>query len=145
MELTASRITHRYADLLVLENVDLAVREGEVLAVIGPSGCGKSTLLGILGGLVEPTSGQVRVAGPKPPGCLNAFTYVFQDFSLLPWRSVEENVSLALEHHNLPVDERRARITDVLGRMNFWISARPCRSSFQAACASGSELRARWS
>jgi NitT/TauT family transport system ATP-binding protein len=118
LELATSQLTHRYGDLLVLENVDLSVREGEVLAVIGPSGCGKSTLLGILGGLVEASSGEVRVSGRKPDGCLNAFTYVFQDFGLLPWRSVEENVSLALEHHRLSGAEREARITDSLRRMN---------------------------
>jgi len=118
LELTTSRLTHHYAELLVLEDVNLFVREGEVLAVIGPSGCGKSTLLGILGGLIEPSQGEVRVIGAKPPGCLNAFTYIFQDFSLLPWRSVEENVSLPLEHHNLTDAEREQRITDTLGRMS---------------------------
>ncbi len=118
LELTTTRLTHRYADLLVLEDVNLLVREGEVLAVIGPSGCGKSTLLGILGGLIEPSEGEVRVLGSKPSGCLNAFTYIFQDFSLLPWRSVEQNVSLPLEHHDLTDAEREERIADTLGRMN---------------------------
>ncbi len=118
MELHARSLSHRYAGLIALDKVDLFVREGEILAVIGPSGCGKSTLLSILGGLVEPSAGEVRVLGDKPPGCLNAFTYVFQDFSLLPWRTVEQNIAFALEHHRLTSGERRRRVDEALARMN---------------------------
>ena len=117
MELFARNVGHAYAGLRALDGIDLHVAEGEVLAVIGPSGCGKSTLLGILGGLLDPTEGEVLAVGQKPPGCLNEFTYVFQDFSLLPWRNVEANVALPLEHHALGRPERAARVTDALRRM----------------------------
>ena len=56
--------------------------------LVGPSGCGKSTLLGIMGGMLAPDAGEVRCEARSPPDCLNPLTYVFQDFSLLPWRSV---------------------------------------------------------
>lgn len=114
MELRAEGIGHRYGALDVLDGIDLSVREGEVLAVIGPSGCGKSTLLGILGGLIRPTAGRAAIVGDARQGCLNALTYVFQDFALLPWRSVAGNVGLALEHHPLSGAERRRRIADAL-------------------------------
>ncbi len=114
MRLLARAVGHRYGALDVLEDIDLEVREGETLALIGPSGCGKSTLLGILGGMIRPSAGTVEMQGTAPAGCLNPLTYVFQDFALLPWRSVAGNVSLALEHHGMPADQRRERIAAVL-------------------------------
>jgi NitT/TauT family transport system ATP-binding protein len=116
LELIVENVGHRYGDVAALERIDLSVREGEILAVIGPSGCGKSTLLGIMGGILQPSEGRVLVKGEPPPGSLNPFTYIFQDFALLPWRTVEGNVALALEHHALSTQERAARVEDVLAR-----------------------------
>jgi NitT/TauT family transport system ATP-binding protein len=112
--LTLSGIGHRYRDLAVLEGIDLAIPPGEVTVLLGPSGCGKSTLLGIAGGLIEPAAGTVLASGEVAADCLNALTYVFQDFSLLPWRDVAGNVSLVLEDHKLSRSERQARIDAVL-------------------------------
>ncbi len=114
MQLEAQGIAHRYGDLAVLDDVSFTVRAGETFALIGPSGCGKSTLLGILGGMLRPSAGTVAASGAPPSGCLNPFTYVFQDFALLPWRSVAGNVALALEHHRMRGAERDARIAEVL-------------------------------
>jgi len=116
LELEVVGVSHSYDDLHALDGIDLTVREGEILALIGPSGCGKSTLLAIMGGMLRPSAGRVLVHGAPPPDCLNPFTYIFQDFALLPWRTVRGNVSLALEHHRLTADERAARIADVLAR-----------------------------
>jgi NitT/TauT family transport system ATP-binding protein len=116
LELVVEKVGHRYGDVVALEEIDLAVREGEILALIGPSGCGKSTLLGIMGGILQPSAGRVLVKGEAPPDCLNPFTFIFQDFALLPWRTVEDNVALALEHHGLDAQERNARVEGVLDR-----------------------------
>ncbi|MFM7347452.1 MAG: ABC transporter ATP-binding protein [Tagaea sp.] len=116
MELRCEGISHRYGDVSALEGVDLAVREGECLALIGPSGCGKSTLLGIMGGILAPSAGRVLATGAAPEGCLNLVTYIFQDFALLPWRTVEANIGLPLEHHALDAKDRAARIDDALAR-----------------------------
>ncbi len=113
VRLRAEGIGHRFGALEVLADIDLDIRPGEVTVLLGPSGCGKSTLLAILGGLLQPERGRVAMEGAPPPGCLNPLTYVFQDFSLLPWRRVAANVSLVLEGR-LPSPEREARIAEVL-------------------------------
>jgi NitT/TauT family transport system ATP-binding protein len=117
MELSARGIDHSYGALSVLDGIDLAVSDGEIVALIGPSGCGKSTLLGILGGLIAPARGAVTLAGTPPRDCLNPLTFIFQDFALLPWRTVAGNVELPLEHHPLAAAERRQRVDDALARL----------------------------
>jgi NitT/TauT family transport system ATP-binding protein len=117
MELVAEGIVHAYGNLPVLQDVDLRVGPGEIVAVIGPSGCGKSTLLGILGGLIAPARGRVYALGEPPRDSLNPFTFVFQDFALLPWRTVEGNVALPLEHHGLGAAERARRVAAALERL----------------------------
>ena len=114
MRLEVRQVGHRFDDLTVLEGIELSVEAGEVLALIGPSGCGKSTLLSILGGLLRPSSGEVLREGELPEGCLVPMTYVFQDFALLPWRSVAGNVRLVLEDQPLAPAERDKRVAEVL-------------------------------
>src|SRR3982074_1301222 len=97
-ELVVSGLSHRYGTLSVLEDTSFGLPQGGIVGVVGPWGCGKSTLLGIAGGLLQPTAGTVSVVGAMPQS-LNPFTYIFQDFALLPWRSVAANVRLPLQHH----------------------------------------------
>ncbi|MBV8426399.1 MAG: ATP-binding cassette domain-containing protein, partial [Hyphomicrobiales bacterium] len=108
------RVTHQFGPNLVLDDVTLEIAPGEVLALVGPSGCGKSTLLNILGGLLLPTKGGVLIHGEPRPDCLNALTYVFQDFALLPWRTVAGNISLVLEDKLRDEKARRERISEML-------------------------------
>ena len=89
MDLIADHISHRFGALDVLDDVSFTVRSGEVVAIVGPSGCGKSTLLSILGGLLQPSRGQAELRGAPPVNSLNPLTFVFQDFALLPWCTVE--------------------------------------------------------
>ncbi|MEM8686024.1 MAG: ABC transporter ATP-binding protein [Pseudomonadota bacterium] len=116
MDLVLKNVSHRYGDLAVLKDVDLTVPEGKIVCLVGPSGCGKSTLLRLMGGLEQPFSGDVSQVGDAPAGCLNPLTYVFQDFALLPWRTVEGNISLVLEDHYLGEGAAREIISDVLAR-----------------------------
>src|SRR3954452_11779176 len=101
MPLHVEGVSHNYGPVAALDAVSLDIADGETVALIGPSGCGKSTLLGILGGLLQPSSGRVTLSGAPPANSLTPFTYSFQDFALLPWRSVADNVGLALEHRDL--------------------------------------------
>jgi NitT/TauT family transport system ATP-binding protein len=116
MDLIADHISHRFGALDVLDSVSFAVRSGEVVAIVGPSGCGKSTLLSILGGLLRPSSGTAELRGAPPAGSLNPLTFVFQDFALLPWCTVEANVEFPLLHIGVAVAERRALVDDALRR-----------------------------
>jgi NitT/TauT family transport system ATP-binding protein len=116
MDLIADHISHRFGALEVLDRVSFEVASGEVVAIVGPSGCGKSTLLSILGGLLQPSAGSAEWRGAPPAGSLNPLTFVFQDFALLPWCSVEENVEFPLLHAGLNAAERRTVVGDALRR-----------------------------
>jgi len=113
VRLTVQGVGHSYGSLPVLDGINLVAEPGRVLVLVGPSGCGKSTLLGIIAGLLLPDRGAVLMEGTVADDCLNPLTPVFQDFSLLPWRSVAGNVSLVLEGR-LPRPERDARVAEVL-------------------------------
>lgn len=116
MDLKLKNITHRYGTVEVLRDISLDIPQGQIVCLVGPSGCGKSTLLRFLGGLERPDSGEVLQIGQPPKDCLNPLTYVFQHFALLPWRTVESNIKLVLEDHNLKRDEMEAIVADVLER-----------------------------
>ncbi len=116
MNLHLENISHSYGDVEVLCNVDLEINHREIVCIVGPSGCGKSTLLRFIGGLEQPLSGRVVQIGSPPADSLNPLTYIFQDFALLPWRTVKGNVSLVLEDHNIQGKDAERIIDDVLAR-----------------------------
>jgi NitT/TauT family transport system ATP-binding protein len=116
MDLIADHISHSFGALDVLKDVSFTVGAGEVVAIVGPSGCGKSTLLSILGGLLQPSTGAAEWRGAPPPESLNPLTFVFQDFALLPWCTVEQNVEFPLLHTGLALSARKAIVDDALRR-----------------------------
>jgi NitT/TauT family transport system ATP-binding protein len=96
-------------DFLVLDNVDLAVGEGEIVGLLGRSGSGKSTLLRLIAGLAAPSAGTVQFQGAPLAGPARGIAMVFQSFAIFPWLTVFENVALGLEAQRLPRDEIRRR------------------------------------
>ncbi|MFP3384923.1 MULTISPECIES: ABC transporter ATP-binding protein [Tritonibacter] len=116
MDIRLDGISHAYGETEVLRDISLDVASGQIVCLVGPSGCGKSTLLRFLGGLERPSAGRVLQLGTPPEGCLNPLTYVFQDFALLPWRSVRGNISLVLEDHGIRGAKADEIIADVLAR-----------------------------
>src|SRR5260370_6937641 len=99
-----------------LQDINLEIRSGAFVALIGPSGCGKSTLWRLLGDLLAPTSGSIRVNGRSPREARLAREYgiVFQQPVLYGWRTVMQNVQLPLEVMRVPADQRRQRATALL-------------------------------
>jgi NitT/TauT family transport system ATP-binding protein len=103
----------------ILKDINFTVQRGEFACVIGASGCGKTTLLRLLAGLVQPTSGTVRLGDKPVTAPSREVAVVFQDYSraLLPWRTATGNVSLALEAMGVPAAARAARIAPLLGKV----------------------------
>ena len=98
-----------------LRDLNLEIGRGQFVSIVGPSGCGKSTFLRLVAGLDQPTSGELRVEGHDPLG----LAFVFQDATLLPWRSVAHNITLPLELRREAADERVAQTLELVGLTDF--------------------------
>lgn len=96
-------------DLLVLHNIDINLYDGEIVALVGKSGSGKSTLLRMIAGLANPSSGEIYYRNQQIRQPIPNISMVFQNFALLPWLTVLENVELGLEAQGVPHDIRRKR------------------------------------
>jgi NitT/TauT family transport system ATP-binding protein len=108
---TYGRTIHALAD------IGFDIPRGQFVSIVGPSGCGKSTLLRLVAGLVTPTAGVLSVAETSPSRARRTATrlsFVFQDATLLPWRSVRENVQLPLELNHTPHEQREKRVAGAL-------------------------------
>ena len=121
LKLILEDVSHSWGELKVLDKISLTAGPGEVTVLVGPSGCGKSTLLNAMGGLLRPTAGTIRTEGNLADDCLNPLTYVFQDFALLPWRRVRDNISLVLEKHltKLEIERRTDEVLTLTGLADF--------------------------
>ncbi len=127
-----------HADLIVLDDVNLTIKNGEIVALLGRSGSGKSTLLRIVAGLLSPTAGNVFWRGAALNGPAPGIAMVFQSFALFPWLTVQENVELGLEAQGVSRGERekeaRRRSTSLAWVVTRARIPRSCR----AGCASAS-------
>ena len=117
--LRVERVAIRYDGREVLSPTSFEVARGEFVCIVGPSGCGKTTLLRAASGLVAPSAGEVRRHGLPMSGPSREVAFVFQDYgrALLPWRTVEGNVSLALEAAGVPAGLRAPRIAEALAKV----------------------------
>ena len=107
-------LTKKFGDLLVLDNLNFEVDEGEFLCIVGPTGCGKTTFLNSLTRLYEPTAGDILVNGiPVDPKKQN-ISYIFQEYSSFPWQTVEQNIRFGLEIKKVPKEEADANVEEML-------------------------------
>jgi len=111
-----------FGEVEAVQGASFEVRSGEFVVLIGPSGCGKSTLLNMVSGLMEPTSGLIRYDGSPVDRVNTRVGYMTQTESLLPWRSVHDNIAVPLQIRGTPRGTRREaieRIIDVVGLTGF--------------------------
>ena len=129
--------TRAGAPFLALRDVDLNIENGEFITIVGPSGCGKSTMLMLIAALLKPTRGAVRLNGKQvsAPGPDRAL--VFQDFALLPWRTVLKNVELGLELKGVPASQR----AEIARRYIAMVGLRAFENSFPHQLSGGMRQR----
>ena len=138
-------VAKRFANgTLALEGLDLAVRPGEFVSVLGPSGCGKSTALRLIAGLSEPSRGEIiwdaagrngRDRAQAPRG--RDIGYVFQEPTLMPWSTVEKNVSLPLRLRRTAASEAAPRVAAALER----VGLAPFRHAYPRELSGGMKMR----
>jgi NitT/TauT family transport system ATP-binding protein len=117
VEAIEKRYVSRGREILALDAVHLAVATGEFVAFVGPSGCGKSTLLNMMAGIFPPTAGRIVHAGRVIDGINQHVGYMTQADSVLPWRTVAENVDLPLRFRGVAGNERRTRAAAMISRV----------------------------
>lgn len=119
-KLVVEGLVHHYPDeytgedVHALEDINLEVNDGELVAIVGPSGCGKSTLLNILAGLLPYRQGIATVDGVKIEGPGPDRGVVFQEHAILPWRTVARNIGHGLEIRGVPVKQRQKQVTEFI-------------------------------
>ncbi len=102
------------AAIPILQNIDLAIGRGEFVSLIGPSGCGKSTMLKLVAGLTPAGAGKLSIDGMTPANAREIVSFIFQDATLLPWRTVAENVGLRLELERTARFRREEKVASLL-------------------------------
>ena len=114
-EIALEGVTKRFRNAAVaVEGISLTVNRGEFVTFLGPSGCGKSTLLKLVSGLSPVSEGTVRVNGMTPENARDLVSFIFQDATLLPWRTVEHNVGLGMELEHAARPARKERVAQML-------------------------------
>lgn len=107
-------LTKQFGDLLVLDDVSFEVMEGDFVCIVGPTGCGKTTFLNTITKLYAPTSGEILVDGQPVDLKRNNISYIFQEMSTMPWRTVEQNIAYCLEIRGGTKTEIKKLVTEVI-------------------------------
>jgi ABC-type nitrate/sulfonate/bicarbonate transport system ATPase subunit len=108
-------LTKRFGDLLVLDEISFNVGEGEFLSIVGPTGCGKTTFLNTLSKLIPSTAGDIFIDGEIADPKKHHLSFVFQEPTCLPWRTVRENVAYGMEVKHVPKVEMEKKLDQIMG------------------------------
>lgn len=122
IKVSVKNMTKKFGDLLVLDDVSFDVRKGEFLCVVGPTGCGKTTFLNCITKLYEPTSGEILIDGEPVNLRKHNVSYIFQEYSTMPWLNVEENIAFGLNIKHRQESEVKQAVDEAIemvGLQNF--------------------------
>ncbi len=114
VKIDVRNLTKRFGDLLVLDRISFQVAHGEFLAIVGPTGCGKTTFLNCLSKLIPTTDGDIYIDGRVADPRVHNISFVFQEPTCLPWRTVRENVAYGMELKRFPAAKIRERVDTML-------------------------------
>ncbi|HZK69915.1 MAG TPA: ATP-binding cassette domain-containing protein, partial [Clostridia bacterium] len=103
-----------YGEEMALDNISLNINKNTTCAVIGASGCGKTTLLYTLAGIIKPTSGKIVIGGEELKGIRKNTSLILQDYGLLPWKNVWENIAFPLKSRGIKKDEMNVKVSSIL-------------------------------
>ena len=114
IKIQVNNLTKRFGDLTVLDGINFNIKEGELLAIVGPTGCGKTTFLNCLSKLMPASEGEILIDGEEANPKKHNISYVFQEPTCLPWRTVRENVAYGMEVKGVGKQEREERATKIM-------------------------------
>lgn len=123
-KILVNRLTKRFGELLVLDDISFTVGDGEFLAIVGPTGCGKTTFLNCLSRLIPPTEGAIFIDGELADPKRHNISFVFQEPTPMPWRTVEQNVAFGMEIKGFPRDKMQQRLKYIMALVGLSDTAR---------------------
>lgn len=112
--IVVENLTKAFGELVVLQDVNFTVRQGEFLSIVGPTGCGKTTFMNTLAKLTPATSGHIRIRGEEADPRKHNIAYVFQEPTSLPWLTVRDNVAYGMKVKKVPPAELNRRLDEIL-------------------------------
>ena len=114
VKVKVQNLTKKFGDLLVLDDISFEVAKGEFLCIVGPTGCGKTTFLNSLTKLYEPTSGEILIDGEPVDLRKHNVSYIFQEYSTMPWLTVEQNIGFGLKIKRVSEEEKKKSVDEVI-------------------------------
>lgn len=117
VKVEVKKLTKKFGDLLVLNNLNFNIKKNEFVCVVGPTGCGKTTFLNVLTKIYEPTEGDLYIDGTPADPQKHNISFVFQEPSAFPWLTVEENIAFGLKVKKLPKEEVHRRVEQIIALM----------------------------
>lgn len=130
-------VSKRYSGTPIIQDISFDLDSGKTLSVIGPSGCGKSTLLYMIAGLIRPSAGSISTGGREVKGPDPRTAFILQDYGLLPWKTVFENVSLGMKIKKYPVEKIKSTSEKLLDDLGL----SPHRNKYPATLSGGEKQR----